>query len=302
LADPAPDRPPVIFRWNLERIEDVFGNRVDFHYTRDAGDNGEPWVQLYPASMEYTSHPSGLSAEYSVAFALEADDRPDVIINGRAGFQVLTRKRLDFVDVKLADDIIRRYDVFYQTGDFGKSLVSSIALFGVGAAQPLYAHGFNYFTAPRQGGSPDLFSPVQTWGNVLQAGGALRSADGLTRADDRMNGRSGSVGIGLGPVSLTGGGGGFSGDDRTRLHIFDRHGDALPDFLDEGGAGSGNVLLTKTPPSGTFGFETVTGLGPNSLGRTERSGFTVNGGLNIGGLFGVASSYTRSTAEDTRIL
>ena len=302
LADPSPARSPVVFRWQLERIEDVFGNRIEFTYTRDAGDNGEPWVQLYPASIDYTSHPSGLSAEYHVVFNLEADDRPDVIISARSGFQVLTRKRLDFVDVLLAGDIIRRYDVTYQTGDFGKSLVSSIALLGAGAAQQLYAHSFSYHSAPQQNGLPDVFAPLQTWGNVLQGGGAPRAGDGLSRLDDRMNGGSGSVGIGLGPVSLTVGGGAFAGDDRTRLLMFDRHGDALADFLDDAGSGSRDVLLTKAPPSGTFAFEPVIGLGPDSLGRTDRSGFTVDGGLNIGGIAGVAASYSRSTAEDTRII
>ena len=302
LADPAPDRAAVVFRWNLERIEDVFGNRIELRYTRDAGDNGEPWVQLYPDRIDYTSHPSGLPAEYSVVFALEPVDRPDVIISGRAGFQVLTRKRLDFVDVKLAGDIIRRYDVAYQTGDFGKSLVSSIALLGAGAAEQLYAHGFSYHSAPRQGGLPDIFAPVQSWGQVLKAGGVARPEDGLSRADDRMNGGSASVGIGIGPISLTGGAGGFVGDDRMRLFLFDRHSDGLPDFLDQGGAGSRDLLLTKAPASGTFTFEPVTGLGPDSLGRTDRSGWTVEGGLNIGGLAGVAASYSRSTAEDTRII
>src|SRR5262249_23944103 len=150
---------------------------------------------------------SGLPAEYSVAFNLEADDRSDVIITGRPGFQVLTRKRLDSVDVRLAGDVIRRYEVSYTTGDFGKSLVSSIALLGAGAQAQLYAHGFTYHTAPRENGVPALFSPVQEWGQVLQAGGAPLPQDGLTRGDDQVSGGSGSLGIGFGPVSLTAGAG-----------------------------------------------------------------------------------------------
>ncbi|HEU4730906.1 MAG TPA: SpvB/TcaC N-terminal domain-containing protein [Kofleriaceae bacterium] len=302
LSDPAPDRSPVIFRWHLQRIEDAFGNRIEFSYARDVGTNGEPWVQLYPARIDYTSHPSGLSAEYSVVFALEPDDRPDVVITGRPGFQVLTRKRLDHVDVRLAGDIIRRYTLAYQTGDFNKSLLASVSLLGVGAAHELYAHRFEYHSAPQRDGVPDVFAPFQAWGQVLRQGGAPRAEDGLSRADDRMSGGSGSIGIGFGPVSLTVGAGGFSGDDRTRLLQFDRHGDGLPDFLDDGGAGSRNLLVSRLPASGSFGAEPVTGLGPDSLGRTDRSGFTVDGGLNIGGLAGVAASYSRSTAEDTRIV
>ncbi|HET7505672.1 MAG TPA: SpvB/TcaC N-terminal domain-containing protein [Kofleriaceae bacterium] len=302
LSDPAPDRSPVTFRWHLQRIEDVFGNRIDFSYTRDAGDNGEPWAQLYPARIDYTSHPSGLPAEYSVVFALDAGDRPDVIITGRSGFQVLTRKRLDHVDVQLAGDIIRRYALAYQAGDFGKSLLASVSLFGVGAAQQLTAHSFAYHTAPQRDGVPDVFAPLQAWGQVLRQGGAPRAEDGLSRADDRLSGGSGSIGVGFGPVSLTVGAGGFSGDDRTRLLQFDRHGDGLPDFLDDGGAGSRNLLVSRLPASGSFGAEPVTGLGPDSLGKTDRTGFTVDGGLNIGGLAGVAASYSRSTVEDTRIV
>jgi RHS repeat-associated protein len=302
LSDPAPDRPPVIFRWYLERIEDVFGNRIDLSYTRDAGNNGEPWVQIYPARIDYTSHPSGLSAEYRVVFALEPDDRPDVIITARPGFQVLTRKRLDFVDVQLAGEVIRRYDVTYQTGDFDKSLVASIAQLGVGARAQLYAHSFTYFTAPTQDGLPDVFAPFQPWGQVQRPGGVPRPEDGLSRADESLSGGSGSLGIGIGPVSLTVGAGAFSGNDRTSLTTFDRHGDGLPDFLDGGGGGSRNVLQSTLPTSGSFLAEPVSGLGPDSLGRTDRSGWTVNGGLNVGGLAGAAASYSRTTAEDTRII
>jgi hypothetical protein len=215
LSDPATDRPPVIFRWHLQRTEDVFGNRIDFSYTRDAGDNGEPWAQLYPARIDYTSHPSGLGAEYSVVFALDGGDRPDVVITARSGFQILTRKRLDHVDVQLSGDIIRRYALAYQTGDFAKSLVASVSLLGVGAAQELTAHRFAYHAAPRRDGVPDAFAPLQPWGQVLRQGGAPRAEDGLSRADDRLSGGSGSIGVGFGPVSLTVGAGGFSGDDRT---------------------------------------------------------------------------------------
>src|SRR5205814_712090 len=148
----------------------------------DRGTNGDPFVQLYPSGIDYTSHVTGsppstdLAAIYHVRFVLDCkhpaptstacDDpgpgdirRHDVAIQGRAGFQVLTRYRLDHVDVLLRDQIIRRYRLEYQDGDFQKSLLHSIALLGLRAEKQLYEHTFDYFSAPKtQDGSLDAFS------------------------------------------------------------------------------------------------------------------------------------------------
>src|SRR5262249_14447357 len=66
--------------------------------------------------------------------------------------------------------------------------------------------------------------------------------------------------------------------------------------------GSKNSLLTTLPTTGSFASDTVTGLGDDSLGHVDRSGFTAQGGLNVAGIFGAAASYSRATAEDTRIV
>ena len=152
LADPGDAT--HVFRWMLERVEDSFGNQMLFSYFTDSGNNGEPFVQIYPERIDYTSHPGkSLAASYHVDFVRGTETRPDVQISARAGFQVMTRFLLSHVDVRLgAADVIRRYALAYQTGPFQKKLLGSIALHGngtpAGPGRELARHGFRILPAP----------------------------------------------------------------------------------------------------------------------------------------------------------
>ena len=162
LTDPGNDC--HTFKWNLSSVRDTFGNVMRFSYFLDRNSvpvNGDPWAFLYPDHIDYTAHESvpgnaDKAASYSVVFARSADVRPDVIINGRNGFQTRMERRLDHVDVKFGDTVIRRYQLKYLAADngehFHKSLLTSIALQGLDkdhdeahyAGRQLDEHTFDY--------------------------------------------------------------------------------------------------------------------------------------------------------------
>jgi RHS repeat-associated protein len=302
LSDPSPNRPANIFRWQLQRIEDVHGNRMEVSYFKDQGSNGEAWVQLYPERIDYTSSTLGLDAPYHVDFVRDAGDRPDVQITGRAGFQVLTRFRLEHVDVRMDDTVIRRYGLAYKVGDFQKTLLASVSMSGLNAASKLYEHGFDYHQMQKaDGGVPSLFSAPQRWGEVFNGGGGQRGDGGLTRAEQWTAGGGASVGIGLTNfLSVTVGGSGFGGYDKTRLRTLDLTGDSLLDFVDDGGAGSRGFLRDRGT-SGKFAFQNVPGVFSESLGGSSSLGWSAEGGVNVG-IFTGSASYTRSGTNDDKVV
>ncbi|GIH02638.1 hypothetical protein Rhe02_07050 [Rhizocola hellebori] len=85
LADPADGS--RVFGWHLTETADPFGNRVQYEYLRD-GDAG--WTQCYLSRILYAEHDD---ASFLVTVDLDHEDRPDVLSNRRATFEVRTRWR-----------------------------------------------------------------------------------------------------------------------------------------------------------------------------------------------------------------
>src|SRR5205807_1390982 len=97
----------------------------------------------------------GSGGPYMVDFVREI--RPDdVIVSGRLGFKTLTRYRLKQVVVSTSagktPGTIRSYQLHYAAGDFKKSLVDRIEVYGA-AGSAFYSHSFEYtrkdFSNPR---------------------------------------------------------------------------------------------------------------------------------------------------------
>ncbi|WP_437812092.1 SpvB/TcaC N-terminal domain-containing protein [Sorangium sp. So ce1078] len=301
LADPDPDRPCNVFRWYLEEVRDPFGNQMFFHYAHRTDHSGPaPRIEVHPERIEYTANTSqGVDAAYAVDFISEGG-RPDVMLNGRPGFLEQTSERLRRVDVRFGETIIRSYALEYTQGDFGKSLLQAIAVSGKGSrdgegmltSEELYRHTFEYFTAPRtSSGQPGAFAAdAVTWGQAW-------SQKGLSRTEDSTLGGSVSVGL-LGIVSV--GGGGYSGDQTTRASLLDLNGDGLPDFAGDGGDALRNLL--RLPDENHLDPFHLGGLSPGDLGLTDTSGWSVHAGINVGDVLSASAAYTRSRAEDERVV
>ncbi|MGE5783046.1 MAG: SpvB/TcaC N-terminal domain-containing protein, partial [Myxococcales bacterium] len=256
LADPV--NAAHVFEWRLQRVTDQFNNEMSVAYTHDSGQLGsQPFDFLYPQRIDYTTNvTAGVASSYSVAFVLDSNLpndqwRKDVKIDGRAGFLTVQRHRLDHVDVQFDNSLIRRYKFNYKQGDFQKSLLQAVALQGR-TGEELYRHEFAYFDGQQTGtdanGTPiyDLFDAATVWGTAKNGPSSPRSEFGMVRNEGNLKGISGELGIGIGPISITAGGGGNDGDDKTILRTLDLNGDGLPDFLDQGGRASANLLARPT--------------------------------------------------------
>jgi len=306
-----PGTPCNVFRWGLSSVQDTFGNRMTIGYVTDppagsSSGSADPYVELYPAQIDYTSHVgTGLAAAYRVLFARDSGtERPDVIITGRPGFQERTRYRLHHVDVQLLNGtatptLIRRYALTYQPPTlehFYKSVLASVGQQGLGAAYQLDQHTFEYGGAETLPNVRENKPGVRGFG-AQQQWGTVQNGSALSRVDDEMSGGGVTLGVGFPVISFSVNGGGNAGSEKTLLSLLDLNGDGLPDF---GANGTGYMNFLRPNPATThLQAQSVSGL--DSLGRTEKSGWSVGGNLSVFGV-GPSASYTRSSTDDKEII
>jgi len=287
LQDPANGN---VFRWCLEQVIDLHGNTVAYSYVPDSGGgggNGESWVQIYPAAIDYTGAP-GLEPFYHVRFRLDdGEQRPDRTSSGRSGFKTYTRRRLDRVDVLAGDALVRRYLFDYATGDFGKSLLHSIAVTGEDDTAELYRHTFSYLH-----GTAGFGSWVD-WGD-------LAASVSEKETETFSGGAHSFIGVGdelcvdhAGPQTGSGG-----GSSTVNNQFLDVNGDGLPDRL----AGDGTVSYNGfSPDAGGGGFAgTGTFPGTTTLENTDQWFFDYGAGLHLAeeqGILGVNWSWNHANDD-----
>jgi RHS repeat-associated protein len=106
-------------RWLLERLEDPFGNRIEFDYAH------EPGQEAYLASVRYGAPP----AEREIAFVYEA--RPDARLSFASGVERHLTRRLREIRVLSAGAIYRRYVFVYDAASTTfRSRLASVQEFG----------------------------------------------------------------------------------------------------------------------------------------------------------------------------
>ena len=115
VADPSNRR--KLFAWKLTRTVDAFGNRIQYEYIRDPGqDAGHPWDQVYLKRIRYVDHTAYSTASYLVSVTFAYTDRPDPFSDYRAGFAIRTTKRCTRIEVRTHTDqecVVRAYDLVY---------------------------------------------------------------------------------------------------------------------------------------------------------------------------------------------
>lgn len=93
-----------IYQWLIESATDVHGNRIDYVW-RTLDDT----AQAYLSEIRYNHTGKG---GMSVAFGYE--NRPDVITDFKAGFEIKTLKRLTSLEVKVEEKKVRGYAFSYE--------------------------------------------------------------------------------------------------------------------------------------------------------------------------------------------
>ncbi|CUS38117.1 conserved hypothetical protein, contains RHS repeats [Candidatus Nitrospira nitrosa] len=116
IVDPA--RTNRVFAWKLSRTTDVFGNRIDYVYQRDAVRNDGPhrWDQLYVSEMRYVDYGDSANPQFLIRVQFVYDERPDPFSEYRAGFEIRTVRRCTKIRIyTLADQerLTRTYHLDY---------------------------------------------------------------------------------------------------------------------------------------------------------------------------------------------
>ncbi len=295
-----------IFEWNLEKVIDTNGNVAQFIYDIESGNNGEPFKQIYIKKITYTKRTGdsdGIDGPYTIEF-FRSSSRPDVIIDGKAGFQVLTRARLERIDIRYpkTDTLIRQYGFTYIPDSeaaeyhFGKSLLKKIACMGRGGATEFYSHVFSYERMTKGTSGPNSYAGFKT--EIKKWTGA---STGQALSHSRDQSKSITLSPALAPTpnipdfGINGTYG--KGDSTTLGSLMDINGDGLPDRVYNGGGVELNTLNTDRE-SGSFTGANFSGL--DKLGFEQRDSFSI--GAYVG--YWIASSnfgysYNFGKAEQT---
>ncbi|RIK42745.1 MAG: hypothetical protein DCC55_07780 [Chloroflexi bacterium] len=233
-----------VFRWVLREVRDLNGNTIRYAYAHVV-DYGQPGgtvegSQLYLESINYTGS-NGAAGPYTITFERTSElgqpRRPDVIIDGRGGFKMVTADLLKRIDVTFNGALVRRYELEYQEGAFRKSLLRSISQFGEDGSL-FYTHEFTYYDDIRDGSGAYVgFAEPDGW--TTQPDGVTAGLLGFGQASLLGGTINDSVGghlyLGFNPGAPTKpfSAGGKIGHNRSTsegvLTLTDVNGDNLPD-------------------------------------------------------------------------
>ena len=266
-------------KWVLKRVTDVHGNFAAYHYTK-SGNN------LYPQKYTYT----GFGTEegvYSILFDIEDEARADVTRSGRLGILQTEQALLKRVSVKYKDELLRAYDLHYEAGAFGKTLLTSIDQKDSKDALVATQH-FDYYNDIKNG----MFGDAEEWSVENDANDGYRKLLGhqVKDCDDNL-----SI-LGGGYSSGGSGGGGFMigfgfalgtinvgatythsrNTSRGEITFMDIDGDGLPDkiFLGNGGLRYRKNLSGKTGKLLFGKSQLIKGI--NEFSKVVSSSNTVN--------------------------
>lgn len=305
-----------IAQWNLRKVIDTYGNTTTYSYQVDSITGGEPSREVFPQTIVYTSHASK-PAHYTVEFLLDAGTRADKVISGRGGYKAVTRKLLRAVKVKLDTTLIRQYVLTYAPGQFQKSTLQSVRVYGTGSCNTgldafvlpscsangmLDEHTFEYFTDETKFEAPAAWAIT---GDPAPAQGVL------SRGDSKGLAASVSVRAGIKDPSGTIGvhqsrGANVSRSSRTEKYgFYDVDGDGLPDHLLAPGGPPvllANRSATTMPPAFGPGVA-VTGI--DVLGRERSSSWGTSAEVGIdASAFGASLSggFSNATSRSNRIV
>jgi RHS repeat-associated protein len=158
---------PTIGEWPLSRIVDRQGNRINFLYTIEG-----PSLRSYRIdSVVYTENSGlGLAPAYKVQFLYEDKPANEIHLNFLAGSKIKQIKRLDRIEIKYNNSLVRAYDLSYEQGlsSAGNSRLASIRQCGGSLTTCLAPTVFSYQDAtPGVGSESSISSALSTYDKYM---------------------------------------------------------------------------------------------------------------------------------------
>jgi RHS repeat-associated protein len=256
-----------IFRWALRESRDLNGNAVHYEYqtVADPGVVGGtvPGRQLYLRTIDYTRS-SSTAGPYTVTFYRDSEQsgysrRPDVVIDARGGFKMVTAELLSKIQVAFQGNTVRSYDLSYTEGAFHKKLLSAVTQRGANGTV-LGTHTFSYYNDIQDSaGNYDAFAAPVNW--AVGADGVTAGLLGHGQASALSGSLSTSVdghlyvGLNYATPSKYVSAGAKVGYTHTttdgELALVDLNGDDLPDKVFKTGGGVSVRFNTSGPDGST---------------------------------------------------
>lgn len=168
-----------IFRWYLDKVQDVHGNYMTYTYQKDGG-------QVYPLQIDYTGFAGtpALAPYAQVKFVLEP--RTDTTTSYKSAFLVETKKRVREISTWAQGSKQSAYVISYKYGQTGRSLIDSITAVGSDGTSTLPPVTFVYRQQVKGFQLTPATMPIQTAFTEQQSG---RWADlGVRIADVNSDG------------------------------------------------------------------------------------------------------------------
>jgi Salmonella virulence plasmid 65kDa B protein/Tc toxin complex TcA C-terminal TcB-binding domain/FG-GAP-like repeat len=146
VADPS--KRDKIFAWKLSQTIDPFGNRIEYEYERDTGEEGaHRWDQIYLKRIRYVDYSDRGVTKFLISVTFEYEDRLDAFSEYRAGFEMCTRRRCQQIVVRThteVEQLVRTYQLIYldRRNDLG-NLGELLPLNGVSLLSQVKVTGHN---------------------------------------------------------------------------------------------------------------------------------------------------------------
>ncbi len=273
-----------VFRWALRETRDLSGNTIRYSYqaVTDVGVAGGtvPGKQLYLRSINYTGS-GDQPGPYTVTFVRDSERpgytrRSDVVIDARGGFKMVTAELLARIDVTFSGALVRRYDLEYAPGAFGKTLLRAVTQRGADDTV-LHTHRFSYYDEVSAGAEYNGFASAENWavGDDGVTAGLLDHGQASSLSGALSTSVGGHLYVGFNPTAPTKQ---FSGGAKVGfthsstdgvLAMVDLNGDNLPDKVFKKD-GSISFRLNTSGPDGSTDFAAVQ-QAPTLPGITEES-------------------------------
>ncbi len=242
------DGPAGTFRWALEEIVDVSGNRIAFTYETERG-------QLYLTRVDYNLRPG--AARNAVELGYET--RADALTDFRAGFPIATARRLASVRMLANGAQVRRYALAYEAGSATSALsrLSVVTMYGTDDVTHLPPLSLGYTGLrpgrPARAGDREparVFAraiPTSSWPTSTATGCRISVHTALGRHEVALNQGTGFAAPAPIPsnpsVQLAANG----------TELADLNGDGIVDLLLQAGPRHGRLRLLPEPGAGDWG-------------------------------------------------
>lgn len=275
-----------IVTWYLARVEDQWGNQIDYkynHYTYSGSNTlmaGGKTVVM--DEVVYTGY-MGTAGKYKVEF-ISSPDRTDASISMKYGFKVLDDRLLTKINVKYnGSQLIRSYELKYTEDKFFKKLLSKLEEYGEDGTSLFYDHDFDYYDEDLTYGTPQVIEVDHFSSNInSDFDGDL---DFMEKVMNNINypspvkttsstgwNANGGLGVGLVPpfggklfkgkaLTFSGLIGYGEGYNRDKLSLNDMNGDGIPDIVYDKKGGHGFYSLNSDGSQLSTGpFESISNV------------------------------------------